>query len=187
MLAALATVFRSPARVVAAAAIAALVLAGAALLPNFALLRIVLASPDIGSGRALAIIVSLLGSLATNFTPLAAAYTVLTAALIGVNAVLAFYLVRRARGIGGRAAASSLGGMLAGVFGLGCAACGSVILSAVVGTFVGAGAVALLPLGGQEFGILGVILLAASTYALLRRARQPLTCALPVTHYPSTT
>lgn len=176
MLTAFVSAFRSPARVIAAILIAFLTLAAATLLPNTGLLRIVLTDSSIPTSRALQIAISLMGSLATNFTPLATAYTVPAALLVGINAVLAFYLLRRARGIGGRAAASGFGGIVAGVFGLGCAACGSVLLSVAAGTVAGAGLIPLLPFGGQEFGVIGVILLAASTYALLRRIGEPLAC-----------
>lgn len=186
MLDALVSTFRSPVRAIAALLIACLTLAAATLLPNAALLRIVLTDPGVPLGRALQIAVSLTGSLLTNFTPLAASYTVLAALLIGINAVLTYRLVSRARSIGGGATTSGLLGLVSGIFGIGCAACGSVLLSATVGTVFGAGFLALLPLKGQEAGILGVALLSAATYALVRRLSEPLACT-PTTHQPSLT
>lgn len=187
MRAAFMTVFRSPARALTAMAIAGVVLAAAILLPNLALLRIIAADNAIDIGRKLAVASALLGSLTTNFTPLAATYTVLAALLIGVNAVLALYLVARAWSVGKGATAGGLLGLVSGIFGIGCAACGSIVLAAVAGTAVGAGFLALLPLDGQEAGILGVALLGSATYALLRRIGEPLVCVAATHPQPSTT
>lgn len=187
MLQTFANVFRSPARASAAAAIAFLTLLTATLFPNAQLVRIVLSAPEIGFSRAVQIIASLTGSLLTNFTPLAATYTVLAAALIGINVVLALYLIARARNVGKGVAASGLLGLASGIFGIGCAACGSAILTAAAGTAFGAGFLALLPLDGKEAGILGVALLGSATYALLRRIGEPMTCAATSITQPSTT
>ena len=90
-------VFRSPVRASAALVIALLMLLVVILLPNRNLVQIVLSDPGIGFERAMQIIASLTGSLLTNFTPLAATYTVIAAILIGINVVLAFHLVIHAR------------------------------------------------------------------------------------------
>jgi len=184
LVAAFRSAFRSFSRVISAVALAAAALALAIWLPNLSLLRIVATDDATGIGQKLQVAFSLLGSLTTNFTPLAAASVVIAAALLGINAVLAYHLVRRSRGqgVGRAAAASGIGGAVSGVLGVGCAACGSVIASAALGTAAGAGLLALLPLGGQEFGMIGVLLLAASTYALLKRIGQPLACPVGVAH-----
>ena len=177
MLAAFRSAFSSFPRVASAIVIAAMLLAIAIWFPNIGLLRIILEDGSIGSGRKAGIALALLGSLGTNFTPLSAASVVLSVALVGINAVLAYHLVRRSRGQRmGTAAASGTLGIMAGIFGVGCAACGSVIATAALGTVAGAGILSFLPLGGQEFGLVGIALLAASTYALLKRISEPLVC-----------
>jgi hypothetical protein len=181
------SVFRSPARASVALVIALVTLVVAILFPNRKLVQIVLSDPSIGFERSVQIVASLAGSLVTNFTPLAAAYTVLAAILIGINVVLAFHLVARTQRIGKGTTASGLLGLISGVFGIGCAACGSAILTAAAGTTFGAGFLALLPLDGQEAGILGVALLGSATYALLRQIGEPLTCAVSTHSQPSTT
>lgn len=178
LLGAFRTAFGKASRIVAASAIALVALAAVLWLPNAALLRIVLMDGAIGIGRKVALAATLLGSLATNFTPLAAASVVIASMLVGINAVLAYHLVRRMRGqgVGTAAAASGIGGIFAGILGAGCAACGSVLATAALGTVGGAGLLTILPFGGKEFGLVGLLLLTASTYALLRRIAEPLAC-----------
>ena len=58
--------------------------------------------------------------------------------------------------------------MIAGLLGVGCAACGSVILTAVL---AGAGStlLLLLPFGGAELGFLGIVLL---LYAIVKMHKE---------------
>ena len=69
--------------------------------------------------------------------------------------------------------ATGLFGITSGVVGMGCAACGSFLLTSML-SFVGAsGILAFLPLGGGEFGILGVILLGISLYMTAKKIQNP--------------
>jgi len=121
--------------------------------------------------------VRLLASITTNFTPLSAAYTLVIAILSGVNVALIIELIRTRELFAGGALAG-VSGIAAGTLGLGCAACGSLILTALIGT-AGASAFAFLPLGGSEFGILGVALVGYSTYLLSKQINKT-TCDIPV-------
>jgi len=65
---------------------------------------------------------------------------------------------------------------VSGIFGVGCAACGSVIVSSLL-LLVGAGGVlTILPFHGAEFGVLGIIFLWFSIYQLSKRIDDPLVC-----------
>lgn len=154
---------------------ALLVFALATWLPNFGLLYSVLADPRAPLAAKLLLPLSLLGSIATNFTVLSAFSTVAIAILAGVNAALAAYQIHRQRAFSGGSAGVGALGIISGALGVGCAACGSLILTALLGVS-GAGALAFLPLRGGEFGLLGVALLTAATYLLARRVARPLTC-----------
>ncbi len=149
----------------------------AILLPSFSLLHIVFADSTVSLADKLGLLWSLLGSLGTNFTTLSAVTTVMTSLLIGVNVTLIVYLYRRqkTRLSAGGVAVSSLGAFL-GMFGVGCAACGSLLLMAFLSSFGGIGLLALLPLHGQEIGILGVLALSYATYFLLQNITKPITC-----------
>lgn len=56
-----------------------------------------------------------------------------------------------------KTAGMSTVGMLSGLLGVGCASCGSVIISSLIGFGATASVIGVLPLRGQEFGLLGVV------------------------------
>lgn len=149
---------------------AALAFALAVWMPNLRLLDSILADPHVPIIDKLKLPVALLGSIGSNFSTLAASYTIMMALLLGVNVSLIAYIqkLKKLRLLSTEGAVGSLG-IVSGVLGIGCAACGSLIFTSVLGTAVGAGFIALLPLKGGEFGIVGVILLAVATYLLVRQ------------------
>jgi hypothetical protein len=152
-----------------------LVFASATLLPNKSLLFSVWTDPSVALESKMSLTVQLLGGVATNFASLTATYLILIAVLSGVNVALITYLLKSG-GIVWKGSFAGLTGIFSGVMGIGCAACGPLILSAILGTAVGASAVAALPLRGGEFGILGVLLLLVATYLLGRQILQPPVC-----------
>ncbi len=124
---------------------------------------------------------SLLGSISTNFSLFSASYTITIAILFGVYvALLVYFLRKRVVEASQRnlVAGGGMVGIISGIFGVGCAVCGSFILTTILG-FTGASAVlAFLPLKGGEFGILGVILLAASIYMTAKQIENPTVCKI---------
>jgi hypothetical protein len=97
------------------------------------------------------LVMSLYGSLGTNFSFLSAAYTILIALLFGLQVTLLTYYIRSVRSrvttltnVG----ASGIGGLVSGFFGIGCAACGTFLLSSILALFGAGGALAWLPFGG---------------------------------------
>lgn len=169
---------KSTRTVLIATGVSACVFALAAWLPNTRLLFIVLRDASIPIADKVALPMKLLPSIMTNFTLLSAVYTIAIAILAGINAALIAHLVRERRMHVGGAAVGGIG-VLTGALGVGCAACGSLILTALVGTTLGTGTLALLPLGGGEFGILGVGLLGYATYLLAKHINKT-TCEITV-------
>lgn len=88
---------------------------------------------------------------------------VAVAALVGANLAL---LVSHARehDLSASGSGGSLAGVLLGVLGAGCAACGSAVLLGVLGVIGAGGALAVLPLDGVEFALLAVAVLLLSAY-----------------------
>lgn len=173
-------VFSRARYVLIAVGIAFLALSVAILLPNTAIIVQILGSAQVDVGSKLAFLGSMYGALFTNFTVLSALFTVAIALLFGVNsALLAYYIRRRQRQVpvaGSSANAAGILGAVSGVFGIGCAACGSVIISGVLTLLGGGWLLAFLPLHGAEFGLLGVLLLSFSVYQLSKRINDPLVC-----------
>ncbi len=146
--------------------------ASAVLLPNRALLVSLWTDPSIPLGDKITVPMSILGSIATNFSLLSASYVVVIAVLAGINAGLIVSLLRSGRPVWAGSSAGVVG-IFSGILGIGCAACGSLILTAILGTTLGASIITVLPLRGGELGILGVVLLGAATYLLARQITKP--------------
>jgi hypothetical protein len=149
-------------------------------LANFALVWQIATSGSVPLAGKVKILTALVGSIGTNFTVVSALSALAIAALFGMNVAVIAYAVRARRfarqsGQG----AVGLGGLASGLFGIGCAACGSFALSPAL-SFLGAGALfALLPFGGEEFSVLGAGLLGLSLVSAARRIAQPAACPVP--------
>jgi hypothetical protein len=118
-----------------AAVIAALTLSVLLWLPNRGLLFDVLVSSEVGLMSKLSFWFGLHESLFTNFTVLTATYTVVIAILFGVNVSLLWYYVAKARRVSKvdrTLTLTGVGGFVSGLFGIGCAACGTILLSGLL-------------------------------------------------------
>lgn len=172
-------VFRNWNYVALSAAVSIVVFIIATWLPNFKLLWTIWSDSSIALADKITFPVRLLESITTNFTVLSATYTVLIATLIGINVALSVYILRvQKEQLSSVGVTAGTFGILSGTAGLGCAACGSLVVSSLLATAAGAGSLALLPLRGGEFGLLSVGLLAIATYYLARRIVKPLTCEI---------
>lgn len=105
--------------------------------------------------------------------------TTLLALLMGVNiAVITYYFKHKISAFRARSSATSIVGIVIGVFGLGCAACGSFIITSLI-PFFGLGAIfSFLPFHGEEFGVIGILLLLTSLYLTLREIQNPAICRI---------
>ncbi len=175
---ALQKVFRRPMYAILALITSMAVFVFATWLPNFRLLGSVWGS-DISFSGKLELPLNLIGSIATNFTLLSATYTIAIAILFGMNVAMIVYFLKR-RIADARQAGVGTGflGIASGVLGMGCAACGSFLLTSVLSLFGASWLLSYLPLAGGEFGILGVILLAISLYLTARKIQNPAVCKI---------
>lgn len=153
--------------------------AGATLLPNTQLIASVMQSSSATLSEKLRLVVSLLGSITTNFSSLSATYTILVALLFGLNVgMITFFLRNRAGTPSGTGIATGTLGTVTGLLGVGCAACGSFLLTTTL-AWTGAGVVVVsLPLKGAEFGIVAVGLLLISLYLAAKKITNPLVCGV---------
>jgi len=160
-----------------AALIAGFIFSMAVWLPSFQLIWIVSQTASLSELPSL--LWSLYGAIGSNFSLVSAIYTILIAILFGINIALLTYYIKRSRGgvrsIKGTGAAG-IGGLVAGIFGIGCAACGTFIFTSALTLFGVGGILAYLPFGGEEFGFLGVGLLLYSLYTLTKKITDPLVC-----------
>lgn len=94
--------------------------------------------------------------------------------LFSYNIILTYFYFKS------RASVPGLGGLtLSGIvatLGFGCAACGGVFLTSLLGTVGGAGLIALLPYSGSELIFVSIILLAYTAVNLSNKINTPLVC-----------
>lgn len=100
------------------------------------------------------------------------------AGLFGLNAALIVQYMRRQVRLN-RVAGASAVGVLVGLLGVGCASCGSVFLTSLLGVGATVGALSWLPLRGQEFTWLGILIVTASIFSIAKKIIDPETCAIP--------
>lgn len=163
----------------AAVLISFLVFTFAVWLPNIKLIIEILLSNTASISEKIQFLFSFYGSIATNFTIVSASYTIVIAILFGISMALLVYYVKEKRTImAGNGAVVGVGGLISGIFGIGCAACGTFILTSLLAAFGAGGVLAYLPFGGEEFGFLGVGLLAYSVYIILKKINEPAVCVV---------
>src|SRR3989344_425756 len=157
--------FQKPTYVFLALSLSAMMFAFAAWLPNIRLITSVVNSSDASFSQKLGIPLSLLGSISTNFTLLSASYIIAISMLFGVSMVMMIYFFRRKISeVEQSGIATGFLGVASSVVGVGCAACGSFLLLRGLSLIGASGILATLPLGGGEFGLLGMFLLSFSIY-----------------------
>ena len=172
-------VFVHPSYIALAGVLAVLAFLLAVWLPNLGLIAQVFWGSNAPLAAKLGIALSLLGGIGTNFSLLSAGYTIAIAVLFGLTTAMIAYLVKQRRiAAAGRNIAIGSGAVVSGVLGVGCAACGSLLLGAVLPSLGAAGALAALPLNGEEFGILSVALLFVSLLLISKNIAESIACPL---------
>jgi hypothetical protein len=171
------TIFSKPTYVVLALMLAVLIWAGIVWLSAYQVITYALSSELFDWGAKLKIIWTSLGSFNTNFTLSSQISVVLVSILSGVNFSMLVYhfrsnfLLQKNSGMG-------MLGVVIGTFGVGCSACGSVILSSFFGVGTATLFVSWLPLQGIEFSIVGILLILVSIFLLTKKIRSPNSCSI---------
>lgn len=141
-------------------------------LMNIKLLSFTLGS-NFSLSAKLSIAASLLGGMFTSMTPFSLFLLVLSGILTGANLTLIYQKINLLRKMGSLELTVG-GGLVLGVVGSGCSACGLPILS----MFGVTGSLAFLPLQGGELAFVSVILLGISFYLLIKNVNN-LSCQIP--------
>jgi len=176
---ALQKVFRKPVYVILAILVSTLVFVFAVWLPNIRLITNIVVSPGVPFSSKFELPLSLLGSITTNFTILSASYTIVIAMLFGIYiSMMVYFLNRRIKDVKQNGIATGFLGITSGIIGVGCAACGSFLLTSILSVIGAGGLLALLPLHGSEFGILGALLLLFAVFRTAKQIENPLVCKI---------
>lgn len=171
-------VFAHTGYIALASVLALIAFALAVLLPNFELIFGLFSNSSAPFATKISIVLSLLGGIVTNFSPLSAGYTIAIAVLFGVNIAMVVHLVRTRRRLGKKTVAVGIGGFVSGLFGVGCASCGAFLLTAILSSFGAMGLLIYLPLRGGELSLIGVALLIISLALISKKIAQPLICKI---------
>ena len=143
-------------------------------LPNISLLRALIIEAPRPSAALFSLATQSFAILQANTSFFVLWLLVLNAILFGVTSSLLVAVFIRQRAMLSRASGVTLGAFFLSLLGLGCASCGSLLLS-LVGAL---GAVAFLPFGGIEFHIASTILLLFSLYSVVGRFMRSSRCAV---------
>ena len=120
-----------------------------------------------------------LGSFITNFSVTSRTIAIIIASFTAINiSMLTFYFKKRINN--DRANGAGIIGTVLGVLGVGCASCGSVILTSIFGISTSSALVGFLPLNGVEFGLIGLIFILISIYLLAKKINNPNICEIKV-------
>jgi len=170
ILAAFKKVFSNMYYVVIAGAVAFIVFVLSVWLPNMGLVLQIITSSTASASDKLNILFGLLGAIKTNFSFFSALYTTTIAVLFGTNVAMLVYLLKQQRqSLQKSGAVVGLGGFISGIFGIGCAACGTLVLGPALSLVGVGGFISVLPFEGQEFGVLGVFMLSFATFLITKK------------------
>ena len=92
--------------------------------------------------------------------------------------MITYFLKRKIKEVGQGEIAAGFLGITSSVLGVGCATCGSFLLTSVLSLVGASGTLALLPLGGGEFGLIGVLLLLIAIYITAKQISNPAICKI---------
>ncbi len=151
-------------------------------LVNLKLVATILLSSSADILEKLNILINLATSIGTNFTAFSRTYTITLSILFGINISLVIYYIKRQKTfLKESGMVTSAGGLFSGMLGIGCAACGTLALGPLL-SIIGAGAIlTAMPFGGEEFGVLGVLIISLSIYLTTKKIQAPLSCKIKKT------
>lgn len=159
--------------------IACIALSISVIFPNRMFLGLIFFDGGISFGDKISFLLSLLTSITGYVYTLSGVLTLFTAILVGVNGALLVYLIRRRKALFGHGGTTLSGvGMILALFGYGCVVCGSLLLTTAFTMFGGVTFLTALPLRGEEFSIVGVVVLCIATILLVREAQKPMVCPI---------
>ncbi len=119
---------------------------------------------------------STLFDIKDTFTAGSLILAVLGSLLGGINLSLAYTYMRLRGEVILHSGLYSGIGLLFAFLGVGCAACGTALLSVILGFFGFSAMLNLLPYQGEEIGYIGLIILCIATYTLSQKVTAPNVC-----------
>ena len=119
---------------------------------------------------------STLFDITSTFTTSTLILATLGSFLGGINLSLAYTYMRLRGEVILKSGLYSGFGLFFAFVGIGCAACGTALLSVILGFFGFSAMLELLPYQGLEIGYIGLIILSIATYVLAKKVSAPNVC-----------
>ncbi|MDY6775593.1 MAG: hypothetical protein SV253_05880 [Halobacteria archaeon] len=130
---------------------------------NMALFLDTVVTGSLPLGARLGILQGLYPFVSPSYPFVMSAFILAVAGLFGVNlSMLAYHF--KENGVSVREGSGSVVGLVLGVLGAGCAACGTAVLAGILSVFGVVGGLAFLPFDGVEFSVLAAVALLVSVY-----------------------
>ncbi|MCH7492571.1 hypothetical protein IID19_03180 [Patescibacteria group bacterium] len=168
-------VLSKPWFVVLALLVTTILVAINSLLPQRDLMATIFTSDSFDGAARAKIVGSLLLTFGVNVTLTGKVLFAIITITAGISiSLLVYYLKNRIKF--DLAGGTSTLGIFLSLIGVGCASCGSVILSSVIGLSATGAFVGFLPLQGLEIGLLSLSLLMWSIYSVSKKIQNPLLC-----------
>ncbi len=165
-------VYSKPRYIILALLLALILMGLLVWLPNINLVGAVLQG-NLGVGQKLMFVLNLFLALPFTYGKAQATYTVIIAFLFGLNAgLLVFYMNVNRAILTSKHSMSTAGGLLVALLGLGCASCGALLLTPLLGTAV-ASWLLVLPYQGMELSVLSICIILWSTHTLVKKIDNP--------------
>jgi hypothetical protein len=130
----------------------------------------------LGTSKQLSLFFSTIFDIGNAFTVSTFILAVLGSLLAGINLALAYVYMKTRGEMLIKSGLYTGTGLLLALFGIGCAACGTALLSLILGFFGFSTMLAILPYQGQEIGYVGLIFLLIATYYLSKKLSAPNVC-----------
>lgn len=147
---------------------------------NMSLLWSFWTNESISASQTLALAWQLLVGAPSNMGGLAVTLVLINSTLLGIITSMIWYAwrIKKRQSINKRLLGATSGGMLAALLGIGCIACGPLLLGSIF-SLVGAGGILLLlPLHGAELGVIAFFLLLYALYSVQKVITAPLVCEI---------
>lgn len=177
MFSSLKKVFSKPRYITIAVLVTVIVFVFVVWFPNLRLIKEIIFNSGVSSISKISFLFSLFGSIKTNFSVISSIIAIIIAIMFGLNISLITYYIKTRQVIKSKSGTHlSIGGLISGILGIGCASCGTFLLTPILSLFGASGFLTFLPFGGEEFGLIGIGLLLYSSYVTLKKIPEPLVC-----------